>query len=74
MHNLPPQVSRLKMLATLQITYEIEGPMRELKEAFLALLSNVSLNVYDSFPIFSMFIVSIEITVLNVQGVLNKLL
>lgn len=74
MHNLPPQVSRLKMLATLQITYEIEGPMRELKEAFLALLSNVSLNVYDRFPIFSMFIVSIEITVLNVQGVLNKLL
>lgn len=70
---LPPQVNLPWMMVAVQIPYEIDGPMRALREAFLATLSNVPMNVYDRHPIFPMFNMSIKIMIWNVQGKLNKL-
>lgn len=47
--------------------------MRELREAYVAMLPNVPVNVFDRYPIFPDFNMSIKLLIWNVQGVSNKL-
>lgn len=70
---LPPEHIPPALMATFQIPYVTDGPMRALKDKFLRILNNIPVNVYDRYPKFPSFNMSIKIMVWNVQGAGNKL-
>lgn len=70
---MPPYQNPAVMMASFQLPYGVDRVMRALREAYLHLLPNVPLNVFDRYRIFKSFNMSIKILVWNVQGVGNKM-
>lgn len=70
---LPPAHNPPDMMTTLQLSFETEGPMTALREAYMGIFPSVPLNVYDRYPLFPMFNMPIKIMAWNVQGVGNKM-
>lgn len=65
---LPPVHVPKVLMVTIQHPVDLVNPMRDLREAFLSLLPNVPFNIYDRYPSFPMFNMSIKIMMWNVQG------
>lgn len=65
---LPPEHNPPDLLATVQLAMELVNPMNALRDAFMSILPSVPLNVYDRYPSFPKFNMSIRIMIWNVQG------
>ena len=69
---IPPENEMPFLMMTVGLPHITDGPMRALREMFLASMSRIPLMEYDRYPTFSMFNMSIKILIWNVQGVGNK--
>lgn len=65
---LPPVHVPKVLLASIQPPLELVHPMRILRETWVQMLSDVPLNVYDRYPLFPMFNMSVKIMMWNVEG------
>ena len=69
----PPENSVRFLMMSIGLPFITDGPMKALRELFLATMTRIPLREYDRYPQFSMFNMSIKILVWNVQGVGNKI-
>lgn len=60
---LPPPHHLAGLMTTFQIPYSTEGPLRVLRESDLAMMPNIPMNVYDRYPQFLMFNMSLKIMI-----------
>lgn len=70
---IPPENENPFLMMAVGLPFITDGPMRALREMYLASLSRIPLMEYDRYPSFNSFNMSIKILVWNVQGVVNKI-